>query len=52
MFSWATLPAEMKLTVAEKLDIDDVRSLSKADQASYTACLPSLFNVSNNLLGR
>ncbi|KAF9057065.1 hypothetical protein BJ165DRAFT_1418228 [Panaeolus papilionaceus] len=41
--SWHTLPIEMKWTIIESLEDEDVKSLSMVDQKSYQACVPSRF---------
>lgn len=43
--SWHALPSEMKLSIIDYLDSDNVVSLSKVDQQTYHACVPALFKV-------
>ncbi|KAJ7599277.1 hypothetical protein C8J56DRAFT_916300 [Mycena floridula] len=47
--SWKSLPTEMKLSIVDNLDLDDVKGLAKVDQSTYRACLPAIFkNVKLN----
>jgi hypothetical protein len=52
--SWHALPSEMKLSIIDYLDSDNVVALSKVDQRTYHACVPALFKVcsqfDNNVL--
>lgn len=43
--SWHSLPNEMKLAIIDVLEPEDVSSLSKVDQRTYQACVPSQFKV-------
>jgi hypothetical protein len=42
-FSWQTLPNEMRLAIIDILEDEDVKSLSKVDQSTYQACVPTQF---------
>jgi hypothetical protein len=42
---WSTLPTEMKLSIVEILDSDDVKNLSQINRNTYAACLPSTFKT-------
>ncbi|PPQ82805.1 hypothetical protein CVT24_009889 [Panaeolus cyanescens] len=41
--SWHALPIEMKWSIIDTLDEDDVKSLSMVDQKTYQACVPARF---------
>ncbi|PCH33821.1 hypothetical protein WOLCODRAFT_94261 [Wolfiporia cocos MD-104 SS10] len=41
--AWNSLPAEMKLAVADLLDFHDVKSLSTVNKETYSLCVPSIF---------
>ncbi|EMD42197.1 hypothetical protein CERSUDRAFT_110738 [Gelatoporia subvermispora B] len=40
---WYTLPAEMKLSVVDHLDLDDVKALALVNKQAYHLCVPSKF---------
>ncbi|OCH95766.1 hypothetical protein OBBRIDRAFT_767021 [Obba rivulosa] len=40
---WASLPAEMKLSVVDHLDVDDVKALALVNREAYSLCVPSKF---------
>lgn len=44
--NWNDLPVEMKLTIVDQLELDDVKSFSRINQESYTLSVPALFRVS------
>ncbi|RPD64918.1 hypothetical protein L227DRAFT_571373 [Lentinus tigrinus ALCF2SS1-6] len=41
--SWHALPAEMKLSIVDQLDLDAVRAFAKVNHESYTMSIPTLF---------
>ncbi|PPQ82523.1 hypothetical protein CVT25_007132 [Psilocybe cyanescens] len=41
--SWHSLPNEMKLSIIDILEAEDVKVLSKVDQRTYQACVPAQF---------
>lgn len=43
--SWSCLPAEMKLSIVDQLDLDDVRTFAKVDREAYNLSIPALFRV-------
>ncbi|KAI0830647.1 hypothetical protein BC628DRAFT_1312816 [Trametes gibbosa] len=43
--SWSSLPVEMKLSIIDHLDLDDVRTLAKLNRESYSLSVPSLFHT-------
>ncbi|KAI0673471.1 hypothetical protein C8Q78DRAFT_1076478 [Trametes maxima] len=45
--SWSSLPAEMKLSVVEQLDLDDIRNFANVNRESYMLSIPSLFRSVN-----
>ncbi|KAI0639738.1 hypothetical protein C8Q77DRAFT_1069659 [Trametes polyzona] len=45
--SWSSLPVEMKLSIVDQLDLDDVRTFAKVNRESYNLSIPSLFRTVN-----
>lgn len=43
--SWSCLPVEMKLSIVDQLDLDDVRTFAKVDREAYNLSIPALFRV-------
>lgn len=44
--TWNCLPTEMKLTVVNLLEYEDVKSMSKVNRDAYYLSLPAIFKVS------
>ncbi|KAI8980679.1 hypothetical protein BD414DRAFT_103545 [Trametes punicea] len=45
--SWSSLPIEMKLSIVDLLELNDVRSLARVNRESYDLSIPSLFRNVN-----
>ncbi|KAL1951668.1 hypothetical protein VTO73DRAFT_817 [Trametes versicolor] len=45
--SWSCLPVEMKLSIVDQLDLDDVRTFAKVDREAYNLSIPALFRSVN-----
>ena len=43
--TWHSLPNELKLSVIDRLDIQDIDAFSKVDQCTYQACVPAIFRA-------
>lgn len=43
--TWNTLPAEMKLSVVDLLDLHDVKSVSLVNWEAHSITIPSIFRV-------
>ena len=43
--TWNTLPAELKLSVVDLLDLHDVKSLSLVNREAHSITVPSIFRV-------
>ncbi|KAK7694871.1 hypothetical protein QCA50_002059 [Cerrena zonata] len=41
--TWLSLPAEMKLSVIEQLELDDVKTFATLNHQSYALSIPSLW---------
>lgn len=42
---WTALPAEMKLSIVDQLDLQDVKTFSNVSHECYQLSVPALFRV-------
>jgi hypothetical protein len=45
MLSWRSLPPEMKLSIVDHLNVDELKTLSLLDQGTHLLVVPRLFKV-------
>lgn len=51
-FPWHALPTEMKFSVVEHLQHEDIRAFAKVNKEAYSLAIPALWRVSSHLITR